>query len=141
MATFADYVVLQPGTIELGFGTNDYVQNFDFKLPDDYRRGTDVARPLLAYIVKASGKTSVGVYVNPSGRTNVPPGTSVFDLTDATFWNTWSGGGPQFDRALWDAIDGRLLNAGSNNTIYFRVVEGNIHLRDVVLWFQRGTAG
>jgi hypothetical protein len=133
-----DYMVLQAGAIELGFGTSDYVQRLDFELESDYTKGTNFARPILAYIMRPSGDTSVNVYVNPTTPSNVPPGTNILDHHDALFWANWSGGSFQVDQASWEAIDGRLFRPGSNS-IYFRVMKGKIRLRDVVLWFQRGT--
>ena len=38
---------------------------------------------------------------------------------------------------MQEAIDGRKLNAGTTNRVYFRAVKGKCGFSDVVLWFQR----
>lgn len=137
MASMSDYMVLQAGAKDLGFGTDDWIQKLSFDLPPQYTIGTNYARPLLAFILRPSGgRTSINTYINPSA-VGVPPGGLILDHNEPDFFIAWTDG-PRIDQALWEAVDGRKFKR-NNNDVYFRVMEGGVRLRDVVLWFQRGT--
>lgn len=133
MASMTDYMVLQSAQFELSdspSGPGD-VKILRFTPPPDFTVGTNLARPLLAYIVNPKSDTVVvRIWVNPDG----------LELTQSTAQESLSWhNAPRIDQALWDAIDGTKFEKGKENTVVFKAVDGRVSLRDIVLWYQRGS--
>lgn len=135
MPSMTDYMVLSDGAFELSdspSGPGD-VKRLDFDLPNDFTVGTFRGKPILAFLINpVSHNVRVGGWVNPEG-----PNLQLLQSTQeiSLHWN----GDFHFDQALWEAIDGRRFNKGGNNSIFFKAWDGRVRIRDVVLWYQRGS--
>jgi hypothetical protein len=134
MASMTDYMVLQDGSFELSTsptGPGD-VKVLNFTLPADFTVGTNFGRPLVAFIMNPrSDNVRVGMWVNPEG-----PNLQLLSSTQEQEL-TWSNA-PRIDQALWEAVDGTKFEVGQANTIVFKVWDGRVMVRDIVLWYQRG---
>ena len=135
MASMTDYMVLHDGNFELSTsptGPGD-VKILNFTLPADFTVGTNFGKPLVAFIINPSSDDArVGMWVNPEG-----PNLQLLSSTqeqELTFSNA-----SHHDRALWEAVSGTRFEAGQENTIVFKVWDGRVVLRDIVLWYQRGS--
>lgn len=133
MPSMTDYVVLSDGSFELdtvpASGSSDE-KILTFDLPSDFTVGTNLAKPLLAYIINfVSDDGAVGIWINPE-----------FPLRQTTRDHnlTWNNA-HHADSGLWEAILGTKLKAGAQNKIVFNLDSGRVRFRDVVLWYQRGT--
>jgi hypothetical protein len=135
MASMTDYMVLSDGSFDLSDspgGPGD-VKRLDFDLTQNFTVGTFRAKPILAFIIRpGSGNVAVGGWVNPEGP-NVQLLQSTQDI--ALSWNT----SVHVDYALWEAIDGEKFNQGGANTVFFKAWDGSVRIRDVILWYQRGS--
>ena len=133
MASMTDYMILHDDAFELSTspaGPGD-VRKLDFSLPANFTIGTRRALPLLAFIVNpVSDDVELGFWVNPSDPNLIQ--------TQREQLLTWPNG-PHIDQGLWEGINGQKFNEGQANSIFFRVLRGRVRLRDVVLWYQRGS--
>jgi hypothetical protein len=104
-----------------------------FTLPSDFTPGTNLARPVLAFIVNFRLREgSVGVWVNPE-----------FPLKQSQRQQTLSWQNPpRIDTGLWEVLSGAAFKPGAENQVVFAIQDaekGTVAFRDVVLWFQRGS--
>ncbi|WP_299785528.1 hypothetical protein [uncultured Marivita sp.] len=130
MPSMTDYLVLSDGAFTLNDGE---AKNLDFTLPNNFTVGVNLAKPVLAFIINPkSRKSEVGGWVNPT----VSPFLSSEQVISLS-WNTDN----HADYGLWEAIDGRQFKAGESNQISFKSWDGQVVIRDVILWFQRGAGG
>lgn len=120
-------MVLSDGPFTLNDGDT---KNLDFTLPNDFTVGVNLAKPVLAFIIKPQSRNSeVGGWVNPT----VSPFLASEQVISLN-WNT----DYHADCGLWEAIDGRKFDAGDSNRISFKSWDGKVIIRDVILWYQRG---
>lgn len=131
-----DYMVLHDGPFELDdkpLGHGD-VKKLTFNLPNNFTVGTKYGKPILAYIINPrSDKVRVGIWVNPEPAQN--PQLKQSTMNESLSWTNL----PHVDYSLWDAHSGTKFNVGKENTIFFKTWDGHIRVRDVVLWYQRGS--
>jgi len=134
MASMTDYMVLHDGSFDLDTspgGPGD-VKVLSFTLPDNLTVGTNVGKPLVAFIINPrSDSVRVGMWVNPEG-----PNLQLLQSTQEQELS-WSNP-PHMDQALWEAVSGTKFETGKENTLVFKTWNGRVSVRDVVLWFQRG---
>ncbi|MFQ1702421.1 hypothetical protein ACJ5NV_17690 [Loktanella agnita] len=127
-----DYMVLQdgPATLNSHPSGTDRVM-IDFDLPRNFTVGVRFGKPVLAYIINPQSRSSkVGGWVNPVADPFVSS-EQVISLN----WTTDN----HSDYGLWEAVDGRKFKAGESNRIVFKAWEGKVIVRDIILWFQRGS--
>lgn len=117
MPTYVDYKVLWDGVFELDSENQDHF--LEFTMPNNLVHGTDLAKPILAFIVRPVEETQVGIRVNHT------------DILSETY-------APSVRRAFWEPFSGKLLGTGdSNNQIRFHLDSGRVRFSEVVLWYQR----
>ena len=119
MATLADYIALQDGSITL---SKDQEKTFEFRLPSNTSLGEGDTRFVLSFMI------------DPSGSANKNYDIDVNDVRVNDF--TVSHSEP---RTVTEVINGTKFALSGDNTIQFRMESGSgsITISDVVLWFQR----
>jgi len=123
--TITDYIVLSDGSFELDGHLDSKV--FEFDLPNDFVQGTNLAKPILAYII------------NPlSGEVTHQAGFNDLQMLQSQSEVRFTHDA-RVERSLWEAVNGNKLNPGQRNTCYFMTVGAGsrARFRDVILWFQR----
>jgi hypothetical protein len=116
MTNLADYVVLSGGSFEIDTSVSTPTipnhKRLSLNLPADFTVGTNLARPVLKYIINFRSNTgNVGIWVNPS-----------FPLLQSQRVDTltWNAGMRGFDHALWTIISGTRFKKGSSNEVVNR---------------------
>ena len=128
MTTLADYVVIRDNPFEIGTGDLTQPHFFDFQLPNDYVKGTNVAKPILQFVVRGNLDDDYTYQIGFNDPQMLQSKSSVrYESHNAPKSRTCT---------LHEAIDGNKLNPGTNR-VYFRINSGKVGFSDVVLWFQR----
>lgn len=128
MPSLVDYIVIKDSPFELMPGNSE--DFFDFNLPSDYVAGTNLAKPILQFMVRGNLDDDYTFQIG----FNDPQMLQSQSEVRYSFSNV-----PQ-NRifSMHEAIDGSKLNPGANR-IYFRKIGVNVKVgfSDVILWFQR----
>lgn len=116
MATLADYRVLDDGFFELKQG--NAARTLKVQLPNNLVKGTDLAQPILAFMVRAVEKAHIRIRANNK------------EIFEDDFE-------PSFRRGFWIPFNGEHLTGGTfENEIKFHRDSGRIRIHRVVLWYQ-----
>jgi hypothetical protein len=135
MASMVDYMVLHDGAFEIDTSTGgpSDTKKLTFDLPADFTVGTNLAKPILAFLINPrSDSAQVGVWVNPEGP-NVQLTQSTQEM--ALSWSK----ADHFDQAQWAPVHGTKFNKGGENQIWFKAWKGHLRVLNVILWYQRGS--
>lgn len=120
MPTLTDYRVLQDSSFELDPNNDTHVINFN--MPADFVSGTNLAKPILAFIVRPVVESSV----------QITQGLDAGNILTTTFQ-------PSSRRGLWEPFSGSMLFPGAANELWFELLNGvgRVRFSKVVLWYQR----
>lgn len=125
MPTVADYKVLNDGSFTLEQGETRKLGSFD--LPSNFVRGTNRAKPILAYRAKALGSDDGALAPQARLRVSVQNGLHTLE-TVFLEGNGLSG--------QWEAFSGNFLNDIILNDVTFSLELGRVWISDVILWYQ-----
>lgn len=125
MPTVADYIVLNDGSFTLTQGESREIGPFG--LPSNFVRGTDRAKPILAYRAKALASTDGALGAHARLRVSVQNGLHALE-TVYLEGDALSG--------QWEAFSGNFLNDIVLNDVTFTLELGRIWISDVILWYQ-----
>ena len=127
MASLVDYLVIKDGPFELKPGNSQEI--FQFNLPNDYVAGTNLAKPILQFMVRGNLDDDYIFQIGFNDPQMLQSKSEVrYTFSDVAQSRIFS---------MHEAINGSKLNPG-NNTVYFRRIgTGKVGFSDVVLWFQR----
>lgn len=124
MTTVADYKVLMDKSVIVEEGTEHEISNFF--MPDNYVRGTNLARPVLSYRAAALGSRDGALA--PFVRFEVQTQASV--ILETVILRSAS------PATQTEVFSGNLLNDLIANNITFKVLQGRLWVSDVILWYQ-----
>jgi hypothetical protein len=79
MPSVAEYQVLHGGALHLDAATNDHEANLTWTIPNNLVMGTNLARPIIAFMVAPSEGSHLTVFVN--SREIFPVGFAGFKYT------------------------------------------------------------
>ncbi|WP_257666401.1 hypothetical protein [Parapedobacter tibetensis] len=128
MTTLADYLIIRDNPFEIGTGNLTQPSAFDFELPSDYVKGTNVAKPILQFIVRGILDDDYFFQIGFNDPQQLQSKSEVrYKFKDVSKSRIFT---------MHEAIDGSKLKPGKNR-VYFRIIEGKVGFSDVVLWFQR----
>lgn len=120
MTTMSDYIVLRDASFTLSKGEVEEKTLPTVKLPQNVKRSTDEARPILAYVADPSSDAENLEYEIWINEKKIETGS-------------FTGG---VKRGLWEVF---MFPESNDITIKFKVESGTgkVYFQDVVLWFQR----
>ena len=138
-ATVADYRVLDAG-FRLRLSSGDLSHRLGVDLDDGYVAGTNIARPILQFMVRAFQDNSRLVVA-------VNGGLEFDDFTKRVVVNSSVVMDREFDaspiRTYYTLIDGQRFSPGPGNSITFGINgdgSDDVLVENVVLWHQRRVA-
>ncbi len=125
MPTVADYIVLTDNSFTLLEGESRELGPFD--LPSNFVRGTNRAKPILAYRARALGSEDGALAPQARLRVSVQNGLHTLE-TVFLEGDSFAG--------QWEPFSGNFLNDIVLNNVTFSLELGRIWISDVVLWYQ-----
>lgn len=119
--TVSDYAVLGGG---FPLSNNARTKSFTFNAPDNFVKGTRLAKPLFSVDVinatRNQSRIALQIFVNGKrAASSINLGEDGSGLRTVTF-----------------AVDGNLFRPGSRNTVEFRQSEGSMTVANAVLFYQ-----
>ncbi len=127
--TLADYITLLDNTQRIDGSPNGITVTTG--LPADFVTGTNKAKPVLQFKIRAHQDSELSIHVN---QTHSDPGLA----------HTMSLGASGTFRTYHEFINGNLFNPGAQNEIKFVLQgsvfddhQGDVSISDVLLTFQR----